>query len=286
MNLHLLDGSGFMHRAFHAWPKLSRKDGQPCGAVLGFCELLWGMLARPKHERTHLAAIMDGGHSGRDKLYKDYKAHRPARDPALIAQYPFIDRACVAFDVPVLRVPGFEADDVIATLSAQCTAAGGRTVIHTADKDLMQLVDERVSIYDPTKKLDIGRDQVIAKWGVPPERVMHVQALLGDAVDGIPGVPTIGIKGAIELIQRFGDLDTMYSRKHEIAKPARRSAILGEFEADARLSLELATLKRDVPLTLALDDLVTRVRDYRPIFEFCAEMEFEQLAERISAEAA
>ncbi len=288
INLHLLDGSGFIHRAYHAWPKLSRKDGTPCGAVLGFCEFLWAVLARPKHERTHLAVVMDGGHSGRREAYADYKANRGERDPDLVAQYPFIDRACEAFGVPTIRVPGYEADDVIATLAQRCSDAGGRTVIHTVDKDMMQLVDERVSLYNPVKKLDVGREQVIAKWGVPPEHVTHVQALLGDAIDGIPGVPSIGIKTATALVQGCGTLDYILAQATtagHLPCSHNQRAVLLKHAADARLSLQLATLQRDVPLDLHLDDLATLVRNYGPIFAFCEEMEFEQLAERM-AEAA
>lgn len=297
MNLHLLDGSAYIHRAYYAWPKLSRKsDGQPTGAVLGFCEFLWSVIRRPVAERTHLAVVMDGGHSGRKdvefsgvartaKQSDGYKANRAQKDEELLSQFKFIDRACEAFGVRTVRLKGYEADDVIATLAHQCSAVGGRTCIHSGDKDLMQLVDDLVTIFDPAKKIHIGREQVIEKWGVPPELVTHVQALLGDAVDGIPGVPSIGTKTASLLIAAAGSLETLLASAHPPCTPRQRQNLV-TYAEDARTSLKLATLARDVPGVPALDELVTLERDYRPLFDFCEEMEFEDLSERISQQAA
>lgn len=301
MNLHLLDGSAYIHRAYHAWPKLTRaSDGHPTGAVLGFCEFLWGIIRRPVAERTHLAVVMDGGRSGRDKVSLNdgpartakrsdgYKSGRQ-KDDALIAQFPLINRACEAFGVKTVVAPGFEADDVIATLASACSIAGGKTVIHTSDKDMMQLVSPDVTIFEPMKKVHIGREQVIDKWGVPPERVTHVQALLGDAVDSIPGVPGIGEKTAKAIIQFCGNLDHALARavaRWPMPATDKQRSNLALYANDARLSLELATLKRDVPIGITLDELQTFVRDYRPIFEFCEEMEFADLMGRIEEQAA
>ncbi len=290
MNLHLLDGSAYIHRAFHAWPRLTRKsDGLPVGAILGFCEFLWYVIRKPTSERTHLAVVMDAGHSGRKELYRDYKAHRSPRDPDLAKQFDHIDDACAAFGVPIVRVSGFEADDVMATLATMCSALGGKTYIHSGDKDLMQLVSDSVSLFDPMKKVHIGHDEVMAKWGVPPNLVPHVQALLGDAVDGIPGVPKCGDKGARALIQQHGSLEAVLAAAHAISQPCgtplqRKNLVL--YAADARLSLQLATLRRDVPLDINFDSLLTVERDYRPIFDFCEAMEFEDLVNRVSQQAA
>ena len=303
MNLHLLDGSAYIHRAYYAWPKLTRKsDGQPTGAVLGFSEFLWSVIQRPVAERTHLAVVMDGGHSGRKavefsgiartaKQSDGYKANRAQKDDDLMSQFKFVDRACEAFGVKAVRVPGWEADDVMATLAAQCSAAGGKTCIHSGDKDLMQLVDDRVTMFDPQKKLHIGVEQVIEKWSVPPNLVAHVQALLGDAVDGIPGVPKIGEKTAKALVATFGSLTAVLEWARDVrpgGPPCTAAQInnLVTYADDARTSLKLATLDRDGPGVPALDELLTFVRDYRPIFDFCEEMEFEDLGERISQEAA
>lgn len=290
MNLHLLDGSAYIHRAYHAWPKLTRKsDGHPTGAVLGFCEFLWSAVRRPVAERTHLAVVMDGGHSGRNKLYPEYKAHRGKKDDDLVCQWPLVERACEAFGVKTVRVADYEADDVIATLATVASAAGGKTIIHSGDKDLMQLVDERVSMFDPMKKEHIGPQQVMDKWGVTPEQVVHIQALLGDAVDGIPGVPKVGVKTAMALIQKYHHIEVVIdAAARQIIQgtsPLQRNNLV-TFAADARLSLQLATLLRDVPGTPPLDELETVVRDYRPVFDFCEEMEFEDLLSRIEQQAA
>src|SRR5205085_1113032 len=251
----LVDGSSYIFRAYHALPPLNRKsDGLQVNAVLGFCNMLWKRLRdKPEDNRpTHLAIIFDKSEvTFRNKLYPDYKAHRPPAPDDLIPQFPLIREAVRAFDLPCLEQAGFEADDLIATYVRQACAIGASATIVSSDKDLMQLVNDCVVMYDTMKDKKIGVPEVIEKFGVPPDKVIDVQSLIGDSSDNVPGVPGIGVKTAAELIKQYGDLDTLLKRASEIKQDKRRQTLIDNAE-QARLSRKLVTLddkvKLDVPL--------------------------------------
>ena len=222
-HLHLIDGSAFIFRAYHALPPLTRKsDGLPVGAVSGFCNILQRYVEGTSgpDEVTHIAVIFDySGKSFRNTLYPLYKAQRPPPPEDLIPQFPLTRDATRAFNIACIEKEGYEADDIIATLARQAREAGGAVTIVSSDKDLMQLIGGGVEMYDPMKNRRIDRDGVIEKFGVGPERVIDVQALAGDGVDNVPGAPGIGIKTAAQLIQEYGDLDTLLARANEISSP-------------------------------------------------------------------
>src|SRR3954447_17567136 len=251
----LVDGSSYIFRAYHALPPLNRKsDGLQVNAVLGFCNMLWKLLRdMPEDNRpTHLAIIFDKSEiTFRNKLYPDYKAHRPPAPDDLIPQFSLIRDAVRAFDLPCLEQGGFEADDLIATYVREACERGASATIVSSDKDLMQLVTDCVFMYDTMKDRRIGIAEVIEKFGVPPEKVVEVQALAGDSTDNVPGVPGIGIKTAAQLIVEYGDLETLLKRAGEIKQPKRREALI-EHAEKARISKQLVQLddkvKLDVPL--------------------------------------
>src|SRR6266705_4819124 len=209
----LVDGSSYIFRAYHALPPLNRtSDGLQVNAVLGFCNMLWKLLRdMPQDNRpTHLAIIFDKSEvTFRNKLYPAYKAHRPPAPDDLIPQFPLIREAVRAFDLPCLEQAGFEADDLIATYVREACEAGATALIVASDKDLMQLVNDCVVMYDSMKDRRIGIPEVVEKFGVPPEKVVEVQALIGDTSDNVPGVPGIGVKTAAQLIVEYGDLETL-----------------------------------------------------------------------------
>ena len=253
-HVYLIDGSGYIFRAFHALPPLTRpSDGLPVGAVHGFCAMLWKLLqdASKGSGPTHLAVIFDASEKTfRNEIYKDYKAHRPPAPEELVPQFPLIRDAVKAFNVACIEQNGFEADDLIATYARQVVAAGGDVTIVSSDKDLMQLIQPGIVMLDTMKNRTIGRDEVLEKFGVPPDKVVDVQALAGDSTDNVPGVPGIGVKTAAELINEYGDLETLLARAGEIKQPKRRERLI-EFAVQARLSLDLVTLKQDVPVDRA-----------------------------------
>jgi DNA polymerase-1 len=283
----LVDGSGYIFRAYHALPPLNRKsDGLQVNAVLGFCNMLWKLLADMKDDRpTHLAVIFDKSEKTfRTDFYPDYKAHRPDAPADLIPQFPLIREAVRAFDIPCLEQQGYEADDLIATYARLATAAGARTSIVSSDKDLMQLVGPSVTMYDTMKDKRIGREEVIEKFGVPPDKVIEVQSLIGDSSDNVPGVPGIGVKTAAQLIGEYGDLETLLKRATEIKQEKRRQTLIDNAES-ARISKRLVTLDRNVPLDVPVEDLAVHQPDYRNLVAFLKAMEFSTLTRRI-AEAA
>jgi DNA polymerase-1 len=247
----LVDGSGYVYRAFHALPPLTRKsDGLPVGAVAGFCNMLWKLLvdASAGVKPTHLAVVFDKSEiTFRNELYKEYKAHRPEAPDDLKPQFGLIRKAVDAFNVAGIEQLGFEADDIIATYARLGAEAGADVTIVASDKDLMQLVGPGVTMYDTMKDKRIGAAEVIEKFGVPPEKVIDVQALAGDSVDNIPGVPGIGVKTAAQLIGEYGDLESLLARAGEIKQPKRREALVTNADA-ARLSRKLVTLDQNVPL--------------------------------------
>ena len=282
-HLHLVDGSAFIFRAYHALPPLTRKsDGLPIGAVAGFCNLLWKMINETRDAPTHVAVVFDkGSHTFRNDLYDQYKANRDEMPEDLRPQIPLTRDATRAFNLACVELEGFEADDIIATFARQAREAGGRCTIISSDKDLMQLVGNGVDMMDPMKNTVIDVEGVEAKFGVGPDRVVDVQALAGDSVDNIPGAPGIGIKTAALLINEYGDLDTLLERAEEIKQPKRRQTLI-EHADQIRLSRQLVKLDDDVKLDETLDDLDVRAPEADKLLAFLAEMEFRTLTKRIA----
>jgi DNA polymerase-1 len=284
-HVYLVDGSGYIFRAFHALPPLTRpSDGLPVGAVHGFCAMLWKLMqdARKGRGPTHLAVIFDASEKTfRNEIYQDYKAHRPPAPEELVPQFPLIRDAVKAFSIACIEQDGYEADDLIATYARDAIAAGGEVTIVSSDKDLMQIVKPGVSMLDTMKNKAIGPDEVREKFGVPPDKVVDVQALAGDSTDNVPGVPGIGVKTAAELINEYGDLESLLTRAHEIKQPKRRERLI-EFAMQARLSLDLVTLKEDVPLAVPVEQLGVHDPNPGPLLGFLREMEFGTLTKRIA----
>src|SRR5207302_6970887 len=281
----LVDGSGYIFRAYHALPPLNRRsDGLQVNAVLGFCNMLWKLLREmpPDNRPTHLAIVFDKSEiTFRNKLYPDYKAHRAPAPDDLIPQFPLIREAVRAFDLPCLEQIGFEADDLIATYVRQACEAGATATIVSSDKDLMQLVSDCVVMYDTMKDRKIGIPEVIEKFGVPPGKMIEVQALIGDSTDNVPGVPGIGVKTAAQLIGEYGDLETLLARAGEIKQEKRRQALIDNAER-ARLSKKLVTLDANVALEVPLAELAVHEPDYKRLVAFLKAMEFAALTRRVA----
>ncbi len=287
--LYLVDGSGFIFRAYHALPPLTRKsDGLPVGAVQGFCNMLWKLLVDMKaapDAPTHLAVIFDHSErTFRNELYAAYKAHRPPPPEDLIPQFALVRDATRAFGVSCLESPGYEADDLIAAYCCHVRDAGGEVVIVSSDKDLMQLVGDRVSMLDTMKNLRIGAAEVFEKFGVTPDKVVDVQALCGDSVDNVPGAPGIGVKTASALITEYGDLDSLLARAGEIKQDKRRQTLI-DFADQIRLSRQLVTLDCETPLPAPIEALEVAAPEPGALSAFLEAMEFRTLARRV-AEAA
>ncbi len=287
-HLFLIDGSGYIFRAYHALPPLTRKsDGLPVGAVSGFCNMLWKLMQDARNTDvgtvpTHFAVIFDySSKTFRNELYPEYKANRNAPPEDLIPQFGLIRQATVAFNLPCIEMEGFEADDLIATYCKLACEAGADTTIISSDKDLMQLVGPTVGMYDPMKDRQIGIPEVIEKWGVPPEKMIDLQALTGDSVDNVPGVPGIGPKTAAQLLEQFGDLDALLARAGEIKQDKRRESIIANADK-ARISRQLVTLKNDVPVTDKLEDFVLHAPDGPKLIGFLKTMEFTSLTRRVA----
>ena len=279
-HVYLVDGSGFIFRAYHALPPLTRSDGLPTAAVLGFSNMLAKLLSET--DADHIAVIFDySGASFRNRLYDQYKAHRPEPPDDLVPQFPLVRRATEAFGVCQIELEDFEADDLIATYARHAVAAGAEVTIVSSDKDLMQLVGEHVRMLDPIKNRPIGEAEVRERFGVGPERVVDVQALAGDSVDNVPGVPGIGVKTAAELINTYGDLETLLAHAQEIKQPKRRESLV-EHAKMARLSKELVKLDDDAPLPCPLGDLTVRPPSLDRLLPFLHEMEFRALATRMT----
>ncbi|MCQ0970807.1 DNA polymerase I [Paracoccus sp. TK19116] len=291
-HLHLIDGSAYIFRAYHALPPLTRKsDGLPVGAVAGFCNMLWKYVSddHGSHAPTHAAVIFD--HSAktfRNEIYSNYKANRPEPPEDLRPQFPLTREATRAFNIACIETEGYEADDIIAAYACRARDAGGRVTIISSDKDLMQLVGDGVEMLDPIKGKPIGPDEVFEKFGVGPDRVTDIQALAGDSIDNVPGAPGIGIKTAATLIQEYGDLETLLARAEEIKQPKRRQTLI-DFADQIRISKRLVTLDCDTPLDVALEALEVRDAEAETLLGFLSEMEFRTLtarvAERLGAEA-
>ena len=284
-HVYLIDGSGYIFRAFHALPPLTRpSDGLPVGAVHGFSAMLWKLLGDSKlsDRPTHLAVIFDASErSFRNEVYKEYKAHRPPAPEELVPQFPLIRDAVKAFNVACLEQDSYEADDLIATYAVQAAKAGADVTIISSDKDLMQLVQPGITMFDTMKNKRIGADEVMEKFGVPPDKVIDVQALAGDSVDNVPGVPGIGVKTAAELIKEYGDLDGLLARAGEIKQPKRREKLI-EFADQARISRDLVTLKLDVPVEVSIEKLGVQDPQAPTLLGFLRKMEFSTLTKRIA----
>jgi DNA polymerase-1 len=283
--LFLIDGSGYIFRAYHALPPLTRaSDGLSVGAVAGFCNMLWKFLEETKASEapTHLAVIFDKSEvTFRNKLYPEYKAHRPPAPEDLVPQFPLIRDATRAFNLPCIEMGGYEADDLIATYARQAAATGATVKIISSDKDLMQLiVDDVIQLYDPMKNRALGPEAVMEKFGVPPEKVIDAQALIGDSTDNVPGAPGIGPKTAAELINTFGSLDAILERANEIKQQKRRETLIN-FADQIRLSRELVTLKDDVAVEDQWESFAVREPDPGMLLQFLDAMEFRTLARRV-----
>jgi DNA polymerase I len=278
-HVYLMDGSGFIFRAFHGLPPLNRADGTPVNAVLGFSNILLKLI--DETDADHIAVIFDAGRvTFRNQLYEAYKAQRPEAPPELVPQFKLVREATEAFNVAQVEMADYEADDLIATYTSLALAQGAIVTIVSSDKDLMQLVRPGVTMYDPLKQRSIGPDEVREKFGVGPEKVVDVQALCGDSVDNVPGVPGIGVKTAAELINIYGDLETLLARAGEIKQPKRRQSLI-EFAEQARISRALVELKADVPVPCPLSDLALRPPDFDKLVGFLREQGFRQLLGRI-----
>ena len=280
---YLIDGSGYIFRAYYALPPLSRKsDGLPTGAVIGFCNMLFKLLEDSKStdnkERpTHFAVIFDSARKNfRNEIYAEYKNNRSDAPDDLIPQFEYIRKSVLAFNLPSIELLNYEADDLIATYSDQIIADGGKVTIVSSDKDLMQLYKKNIRIYDPMKNKFINNDDIEKKFGVPPSRVIDVQALAGDSSDNVPGVPGIGVKTAAELINKYGTLENLLTKAQEIKQNKRRETIL-ENKDKARISKKLVTLKKDVPVKNKLDDFLLKEIDKKKLYDFLREMEFNRL---------
>jgi DNA polymerase I len=278
-HVYLIDGSGFIFRAFHKLPPLSRPDGTPVNAVLGFTNMLLKLMHDT--DADHLAVIFDAAQrTFRNDLYGDYKAHRPDPPDELLPQFPLIREAVRAFNVACVESEGWEADDLIATYTRLAREAGAEVTIVSSDKDLMQLIRPGVEMFDPVNSKVIGPQQVKEKFCVGPEKVIEVQALAGDSIDNVPGVPGIGVKTAAQLIEEYGDLDTLLARAHEIRQPKRREALLAHAEA-ARISRDLVRLCADVPPPVPLADLVKRAPDRERLLAFLQANAFRSVIARL-----
>ncbi len=282
-HLYLIDGSSYIFRAYHALPPMTRADGTPVNAVYGFSNMLFKLLQDlSDNERpTHIAVIFDAARKNfRNDIYAEYKAHRPPAPEDLVPQFPLIREAAIAFGTPAIEMEGYEADDLIATYTTQAREKGWQVTIVSSDKDLMQLVDDHTTMFDSMKNRRLGYDAVIEKFGVPPEKVVDVQSLAGDSVDNVPGVPGIGIKTAAQLINEYGDLDTLLERAGEIKQPKRRESLQDNADM-ARISRQLVRLARDVPVETPLGDFTVREPEAEPLLSFLDTQQFRSLKVKV-----
>ena len=279
----LVDGSGFIFRAFHGLPAMSRPDGTPVNAVYGFTTMLMKLL--DDTDADHVAVIFDAARKNfRNDIYPEYKAHRPPAPEDLVPQFALIRDAVAAFNIAAVEMEGFEADDLIATYAAQARAQGAKVTIVSSDKDLMQLVGDGVEMLDTLKNRRIGTAEVVEKFGVAPNKVVDVQSLCGDTADNVPGVPGIGVKTAAQLIEEYGDLDSLLANAHAIKQPKRRENLILHADA-ARMSRTLVTLRTDVPVPVALDSFAKRRPDPAAVGAFLAEQGFKSIASRLGVKA-
>ena len=281
-HLVLIDGSGFIFRAFHALPMMTRPDGTPVNAVFGFTNMLARLLK--DHTGSHIAVIFDAGRlTFRNRLYEAYKAHRPPAPEELIPQFALVREATEAFGVPAIELPDWEADDLIAAYARAVTGIGGQATIVSSDKDLMQLIRPGVFMLDPMKQKPIGLAEVMEKFGVAPEKMIEVQALIGDSTDNIPGVPGIGPKGAAALVNEFGSLEAVLAAAPSM-KPSKRRDSLIEHAGKARISYELVRLREDAPLPLPIESLIVKEADKPALVAWLAAQGFRSTIARLGLE--
>jgi DNA polymerase-1 len=281
-HLYLVDGSGYIFRAYHALPPLTRSDGTPVGAVLGFTNMLLRLMAG--HQGDHLAVIFDAGRDTfRNQIYAEYKANRDEPPDDLIPQFGLVREATRAFNVPAIEKPGFEADDLIACYAHSARKAGMQVTIVSSDKDLMQLVGEGIEMLDPIKNKPIREPEVLERFGVTPDKVVFVQSLAGDSTDNVPGVPGIGVKTAAELINTYGDLETLLKRAGEVKQPKRRASLLENAEK-ARLSYRLVKLDSECGMPVPIGELGIRKPDPKVLVGFLATQGFRSVITRMKSE--
>ena len=280
---YLIDGSGYIFRAYYALPPLSRKsDGLPTGAVNGFCSMLFKLLEEARsddsiHKPTHFAVIFDSARKNfRNEIYQEYKANRAEAPDDLAPQFEYIRKSVKAFNLPSVELVNYEADDLIATYAKKIVSAGAKVTVISSDKDLMQLVSEKIRLYDPMKNKVIGEKEVLEKFGVKPNQVVDVQSLAGDTSDNIPGVPGIGIKTASELINKYKTLDILLKKASEITQNKRRETLLANKDK-ALLSKKLVTLKDDVPVKDEASSFILKNINKENLYSFLRDMEFNRL---------
>src|SRR3954467_10825210 len=286
-HLYLVDGSSYIFRAYHRLPPPTNRPGQPAGAVYGYTTMLWKLAEGLNRADgpTHMAVILDASEQTfRNEMYDGYKAQRPPPPEDLVPQFPLIRTATRAFSIPCIETAGLEADDIIACYVTAAKAAGWRVTIVSSDKDLMQLIDEDAGIdmLDTMNDRRIGRGEVLEKFGVPPEKVGDVLALMGDSVDNVPGVPGIGPKTASQLIQTYGDLETVLASTDQITKPKLKQSLI-DFAGDARLSRELVRLVCDAPLPEPLEALELKNIPEDPLRAFLEDQGFKALLNRLNS---
>ena len=282
-HFYLIDGSGYIFRAYYALPPLTRKsDGLPVGAVTGFCNMLFKLLEDSKSDDnlqkpTHFAVIFDSARKNfRNEIYSDYKGNRSETPDDLVPQFEYIRKSVTAFNLPSVELINYEADDLIATYTEQILKKGAKVTIVSSDKDLMQLYKKDVRLYDPMKNKFITSKDVIDKFGVDPKKVIDVQSLAGDSSDNVPGVPGIGIKIAAELINKYGTLEKLLDKAHEIKQNKRRETII-ENKEKAIISKKLVTLKKDVPIKEKIEEFRFKEIDKDKLYKYLREMEFNRL---------
>jgi DNA polymerase-1 len=288
-HFYLIDGSGYIFRAYYALPPLSRKsDGLPTGAVSGFCSMLFKLLEDSRvgdsiHRPTHFAVIFDSARKNfRNDIYSEYKANRSETPEDLVPQFEYIRKSVKAFNLPSVELSNYEADDLIATYTRQIIKVGAKVTVISSDKDLMQLVSDKVRLYDPMKSKILGEKEVVEKFGVKPNQVIDVQSLAGDPSDNIKGVPGIGIKTASELINKYKTLDVLLKKAEEIPQNKRRETLLANKDK-ALLSRQLVTLKDDVPVKDKLSSFLLKEVQKEKLYDFLREMEFNKLLSRATS---
>jgi len=282
-HFYLIDGSGYIFRAYYALPPLTRKsDGLPTGAVSGFCSMLFKLLEDSKSENnlqkpTHFAVIFDSARKTfRNEIYSDYKANRSDPPEDLAPQFAYIRKSVIAFNLPSVDLSNYEADDLIATYTQQILEKGAKVTIVSSDKDLMQLYKKDVRIFDPMKNKFITPEDITNKFGVDSKKIIDVQALAGDSSDNVPGVPGIGVKTASELINKYGTLEKLLDKAHEIKQNKRRETLI-ENKDKAIISKKLVTLKKDAPIKKSIEDFKLQEIDKDKLYKFLREMEFNRL---------
>ncbi|MGB1360837.1 MAG: DNA polymerase I [Alphaproteobacteria bacterium] len=281
-HLYLIDGSGFIFRAYYGYPSMSRPDGTPTNAVYGFCTMVTKLISQT--DADYVAVIFDKARkSFRNEIYGDYKANRDDAPEDLIPQFGLIRDACKAYNIPAVDMDNYEADDLIATYAKMGEEMGAEVSIVSSDKDLMQLVNDKTTLFDAMKDKIIGRDEVFEKFGVYPEGVVDVQSLAGDSSDNVPGVPGIGVKTAAQLITEYGNLESLLERAGEIKQNKRRENLI-EFANDARMSKQLVTLKQDVPIEVPISEFSRRSYDPDVLREFLVENNFKRLLANLDKE--